>query len=319
MKRKVRIRCLLPVLFLMASLFLTACADKRTDVQEGSDYIYALNQDMTGLIKITFDVPKGDTQKAAEAILEELGKPSEEIAYMQAIPENVSVQNCSIEEAIASVDFSREYLEIPQLEEKLVRAAVVRSLLKVEGISGVYITIDEEVLKDSKGNTVGLLTEDDFVDSTGSLSSYETCSLTLYFANETGDRLIPQTMDVKYNSNISKEKLIVEKLMKGPKKSGAYPTLNPNATILGVAVKDGICYVNFDSEFLNSAYDVKPEIVIYSLVNSIVEGTSVGKVQITVNGEKSVTYKETIDLSQPMQRNLDLLEEVEQEKDTEEE
>ena len=319
MKRKVRIRCLLPVLFLMASLFLTACADKRTDVQEGSDYIYALNQDMTGLIKITFDVPKGDTQKAAEAILEELGKPSEEIAYMQAIPENVSVQNCSIEEAIASVDFSREYLEIPQLEEKLVRAAVVRSLLKVEGISGVYITIDGEVLKDSKGNTVGLLTEDDFVDSTGSLSSYETCSLTLYFANETGDRLIPQTMDVKYNSNISKEKLIVEKLMKGPKKSGAYPTLNPNATILGVAVKDGICYVNFDSEFLNSAYDVKPEIVIYSLVNSIVEGTSVGKVQITVNGEKSVTYKETIDLSQPMQRNLDLLEEVEQEKDTEEE
>lgn len=319
MKGKVRRKGWISVLLLGVLLLLPACSGKRTEVQEGSEYIYALNDDMTGLAKITFQLPEGDTQEVAEAILEELAKPSEDIDYSQTIPESVSVQNCTIEDAIASIDFNDEYREISQLEEKLLRAAVVRSLLKVDGISGVYFTIDGEQLKDNQGNVVGLMTEDDFVDSTDPLSSYETGTLTLYFANKTGDRLITQTMDVKYNSNISKEKLIVEKLMKGPKKSGAYPTLNPNASLLGVAVKDGICYVNFDSEFLNSAYDVKPEIVVYSLVNSLVEGTGAGKVQIMVNGEKSVTYKETIDLSQPMQSNMELAGDVESKKETEEE
>ena len=293
MKGKVRRKGWISVLLLGVLLLLPACSGKRTEVQEGSEYIYALNDDMTGLAKITFELPEGDTQEVAEAILEELAKPSEDIDYSQTIPESVSVQNCTIEDAIASIDFNDEYREISQLEEKL--------------------------LKDNQGNVVGLMTEDDFVDSTGPLSSYETGTLTLYFANKTGDRLITQRMDVKYNSNISKEKLIVEKLMKGPKKSGAYPTLNPNASLLGVAVKDGICYVNFDSEFLNSAYDVKPEIVVYSLVNSLVEGTGAGKVQIMVNGEKSVTYKETIDLSQPMQSNMELAGDVESKKETEEE
>ena len=319
MKRKVRIKGLMTAVFLGMLLILTACSGKRTKVGEENDYIYALNGDMTGLTRITFELPEGDTQDVAEAILEELAKPSEDIEYSPAIPESVSVQKCTIEDTIASVVFNNAYLEIPQLEEKLLRAAVVRSLLKVDGFSGVYFTIDGESLKDNQGNIVGLMTEDDFVDSTGPLSSYETGTLKLYFANETGDRLIDQTIDVKYNSNISKEKLIVEKLMKGPRKSDAYPTLNPNITLLGVTVKDGICYVNFDSEFLNSVYDVKPEIVVYSLVNSLVEGTDAGKVQIMVNGEKSVIYKETIDLSQPLQRNLELVEDAGLEEDTEEE
>ena len=45
--------------------------------------------------------------------------------------------------------------------------------------------------------------------------------------------------------------------------------------------------MNFDSEFLDSAYDVKPEVAVYSLVNSLIEGTPASKVQITINGEKN--------------------------------
>ena len=71
--------------------------------------------------------------------------------------------------------------------------------------------------------------------------------------------------------------------------------------------------MNFDAEFLNSVYDIRPEIAIYSIVNSLVEGTSAGKVQITVNGEKSVMYQETVDLSQPLSRDLSWEEEEETE------
>ena len=54
---------------------------------------------------------------------------------------------------------------------------------------------------------------------------------------------------------------------------------------LSVTIKDGICYVNFDSTFLTGAYDVLPEVTVYSIVNSLVGGTEAQKVQITINGE----------------------------------
>ena len=102
------------------------------------------------------------------------------------------------------------------------------------------------------------------------------------------------------------EQMIVEKLMQGPE-SGAYPTINPNANLLGVTIKDDICYVNFDSTFLNGEYDILPKLTIYSIVNSLVEGTEATQVQITINGESKAKYMGTVDLSQPLKENLELV------------
>lgn len=303
--RKIKMISLLLCLCMVLSL--CACA-KRTDVQEGDAYIYALNTDRTGLVKVTYEPAGGEVEEQIRKVLDELKTPSEEIEYTAPIPENVTVQEFELKGSILDVDFSAEYLEIEQLEEKLMRAAVVQSLLTVEGINAVSFTVDGEALKDSDGSIVGLMNEDDFVENTASSpSSYQTDTLVLYFANETGDKLVEQQVDVRYSSNVSKEKLIVEKLMQGPKGSGAYPTINPDTNLLSVTIKDQICYVNFDSTFLVSAYDILPEIAIYSLVNSLVTGTEAVQVQITINGESKATYMETVDLSQPLEKNMDLV------------
>mgnify|MGYP002243832114 CR=1 FL=1 len=96
-------------------------------------------------------------------------------------------------------------------------------------------------------------------------------------------------MEVRYNSNISREKLIVEKLMKGPETSAAKATINPDTNLLSVTTKDGICYVNFDKTFLKGAYDVKPQVRLFS-GQFTDTGTGVGKVQISINGENHVKY-----------------------------
>src|SRR5699024_9334384 len=221
---------------------------------------YGLNTERTGLVKAAFDISQEDTEAAAEEVLEELKKSPEEIEYTAAIPENVEVQSCDLKGSILDVDFSSAYLEIENLEEKLVRAAVVQSLLRIDGIDGVTFTGDGNPLKDGDGYIIGLMNEDECVENTrSSPRSYQTETLTLYFANSTGDKLVSQQVDVRYSSNISKEKLIVEKLLQGPKGTGAYPTINPDANLLSVTIKDGICYVNFDNTFLTSVYDVLPE------------------------------------------------------------
>lgn len=300
-----RLRIICSVLCLALGVLLTSCSG-RTDVSSGESYIFCLNTDRTGLVKISYDIPEGNAQEAAEAVLDELKKPAEEIEYTPALPEDVDVQSCELMGSILAVDFDSDYLNIERIEEKLVRAAVVQSLLRIEDIDGVMFTVGQEPLKDSEGNIIGLMNEDDFVENTGSSpSSYQTDALKLYFANKDGDKLVEQVMDVRYSSNVSKERLIVEKLMQGPGSSGAYPTINPDTNLLSVTTKDGICYVNFDSTFLTGAYDVLPQITIYSVVNSLVEGTDAARVQITINGESNARYMETVDLSQPLEKNMD--------------
>lgn len=306
MKRKISICLVLCVLLLFV---LSACEKKRTEIKKGEPYIFCLNGDRRGLIKYKYEITEKDPLIAADEMLRELSKQSEDIEYTAPLTEEIKVNSSWLDGELLYLDFNEAYNELDPIEEKLVRAALVKSLVKIDGISGIWFTVLGTELSDSEGRVRGVMTEDDFVQITGSsLSSYQTTTLTLYFANETGDKLVARTLDAKYNSNMSKEKLIVEKLVKGPKKSTGYPTINPNSTILGVTIKDGICYVNFDEEFLNNDYDVKPEITIYSIVNSLMENTVASKVQITVSGEKKIHYRETVDLTQPIQYDMSWVE-----------
>ena len=93
--------------------------------------------------------------------------------------------------------------------------------------------------------------------------------------------------------------------MQGPQGGDAGPVINPDTNLLSVTIKDRICYVNFDSTFLTGAYDIVPELTVYSIVNSLVEGTEADQVQITINGESDNTYMEAVDLSRPLEEDMD--------------
>ena len=289
------------------ALLLSACAGDEKEPGRES-FIYCLNEDRTGIVEVEYDFSGEDAAETAGDILERLREPAEDIEYLNPIPEEVEVQDYELSGSILEVDFSREYLDVEPIQEKLMRAAIVQSLVQVDGINGVMFTVDGAALTDSDGLEIGLMNEDDFVENTSSSpSSYQTDTLTLYFASESGDRLVEQQVDVRYSSNVSKDKLIVEKLMQGPRGSGAYPVINPDANLLSVTTKDGICYVNFDSSFLTASYDVTPEVTVYSIVNSLAEGTEAMQVQITVNGETNAEYMETVDLSQPLEPDMELI------------
>ena len=292
---------------LCIALLFTACG-RDGEPGEGDSYVYCLNESGTGLVKVACDIPEEDTREAAESVLDILATPAENIDYINPIPGDVKVQSCELFGGIMEVDFSGEYLNMKNIQEKLMRAAVVQSLVRIEGVNAVSFTVDGEQLFDEDGVAVGLMNEDDFVETAASSpSAYQTDTLTLYFANKSGDGLVAETRDVRYSSNVPKDKLIVEKLMQGPAGEDAYPTINPGANLLSVTTKDKICYVNFDSTFLTGAYDILPELTVYSIVNSLVEGTEATQVQITINGETNAEYMDTVDLSQPFEENMDFV------------
>ena len=195
------------------------------------------------------------------------------------------------------------------VKEVLTRAAIVRTLTQVQGVDYVVFTVQGDLLTDSSGIAIGTMSSDIFIDNAGNeINAYESVDLRLYFANEDGTGLVEENRrNVVYSSNISLEKLVVEKLVEGPVSEGAYPTVNPSTKIISVTVKDRICYVNFDETFLTQSYNTSAEVTIYSITNSLVELSNVNKVQITINGETNLSYREKFSLNEVFERNLDLL------------
>lgn len=75
-------------------------------MKDDSSFIYCLNGDRTGLIKVNYEVKSNDPLQAAEAMLKELAKPSEDIDYTAPIPKGVKVNTCKLEGELLYLDFN---------------------------------------------------------------------------------------------------------------------------------------------------------------------------------------------------------------------
>ena len=193
--------------------------------------------------------------------------------------------------------------------EILCRASLVKTLTQVEGVDFVSIYTAEQPLMDTRGIPVGAMSDGDFIDNISNINSFEKTELYLYFADSTGQKLVKERREVVHNVNTSMEKLVIEELIEGPGRPGINPTLPPETKLLNVSVNENVCYINFDSSFLNNSLSVEDSIPIYSIVNSLAEMTNVNKVQIAVNGSLDVMFRDSISLNQMFERNLDYNEE----------
>lgn len=298
------------LLLLAATLLFTGCKGGGEGEGDGP-FLYYVNAEGTELVKQETDRLDSETESAVEDMLEDLQKTVDAIDYKSAFPQGVAVEEWSLEQGVVKLHFTESYEEMEKAAEVLLKAAVVQSLTQIEGVESVEFYIGDQPLARKDGTAEGPVTADDFVQNTGSsLHSYQVKDFGLFFAGKEG-KLVREEVEVRYNSNISAEKQIIEQLIQGPAGNEAIPTLPEDTKLLGISVRDGVCYVNFSEEFLQPVDQVDPRLTIYSIVNSITASGSAGKVQILVNGETNLSYQETIDISQPFSMNADLIEEEE--------
>ena len=204
--------------------------------------------------------------------------------------------------------FTDAYKDLTNTTEILTRAAIVKTLTQLDSVKYVTFMVQEEPLTDQDGNLVGLMTADSFIDSEGSeINTYEKTELKLFFANQDGTKLVEANRTVVYNSNISLEKLVVEQLIQGPTNTEIYPTIRPETEIINITVKDSICYVNLDESFLTPVEGVSAKITLYSIINSLAELPGINKVQILINGETDLTFREITSLTSLFERDLTLV------------
>lgn len=244
-----------------------------------------------------------------QELLLALSSDAEEVEYRKPIPNEVEIMKYSLEGALLTLYFDSDYSKMAAVEEVLCRAAIVRTMTQIQGVDCVAFYIGDAPLTDVKGNLIGSMTADSFVENPGEqINSIQNTTLTLYFANQDGDGLVKEVrQDVYYSSNISLEKLIMEQLLEGPSLKEAKSAIPSGTKLVTVSVVDGVCYVSLDETFRNQDYKVNEAIVIYSIVNSLSELPTISKVQISVNGDTSGVYRDSFRLEDMYERNLDYL------------
>lgn len=300
-------------LFLLLILFfvICGCGEQEQKKPDGKTYnIYYINNNETAIFSRPYETETTDREELLSELLEQLGKVSDKLEYKTPLSESLQVLSHTVTEDQLILSFDESYKWQDVTTEVLVRAAIVRTLTQIDGIKYVSFQVKSEALTDAYGAVIGMMNADMFIDNAGDeINTYEKVKLTLYLANESGDKLKQVNRSVVYNSNISMERLVIEQLFAGPlENEKAYPTVNPDTKIISVNVKDGVCYVDLDSMFLTQIYNVTADVTIYSITNSLVELANVNKVQISVNGDTNASYKENISFSTVFERNLELIE-----------
>lgn len=260
--------------------------------------VYYMNMDYTKIIPAAYEPVAEETEALALELMGAMKEEPESAELRQTIPNSVEILGCKQSAYMLTVDFNDAYYDMRASEEVLVRAAIVRTLTQLEGISFVSFTVDSQPLVYKNGGLVGSMGADSFVENPGGqINSSLQTTLTLYFANGDGTELEREMREVHYSSNISLEKLIMEQLIEGPKTAGLQAVIPGGTKLVTVSVVDGVCYVNLDETFRNQNSEISEQIVLYSIVDSLAELPEVDKVQISINGDTKGKVRFAYDLS----------------------
>lgn len=180
----------------------------------------------------------------------------------------------------------------------LLMAAAAKTLFQIDDIEMIDLAV-----KDSSGEVQEQqqCMPDTFYFYDASLPGLTEKNVSIYQPNSSKTALTPVIVKENESPQVSDQELIVRELVN----LGVLPK---NTKVNQVSVYDNICYLDLSGEFLYDIGNSSPELVVYSLVNSVVKQTGVSAVQILVDGKIETTYRNAVDISQPVLFNTELVE-----------
>lgn len=123
--------------------------------------------------------------------------------------------------------------------------------------------------------------------------------VTLYFPDKDVMNLEKEVREIHIRGSI--EKSILSELMKGPESGELNPSLYGNITVISVTTKDGLCTIDFSSEFRehNTGGSTKEYMAIMSIVKSLCEVEGIERVKINIEGEENPQFGGHFTLEEP--------------------
>lgn len=305
------------LLAVFACVFLGGCSiEEKEEIQtEQENYnFYYLNTGETTLKKMVYEPQEESTEFMMKDLMQRLSgreTPEDGIALL---PEAVSVNSYDLQEKRLVIDFNSAYLEMSRTREILTRAGIVEMFLQIPDIEIIRFTVAGQELTDSKNETIGDMTEETFLELSGKdKDAYRYDTFTLYFTDESGEKLVSEKRNILYRRTTPKAAVVLAQLARGPSEQGHYRTISEDSLPISTVIADGICYINMNKAFQDNAPEISENVQIYSIVDSIVDSCKADRVQISVEGSLEGNFKNSMPLYSFYEKNEELIETAEAE------
>lgn len=228
------------------------------------------------------------------------------------VPPDLELLDYNLYNYILTVNLSNNYNNLSDIEKLIFRAGFVWSITEINSINSVKFLIENEELKYANNKNIGYLNRNNIIlNPIISPDKLEQEKIILYFANS-NNKLVEEKRNIEANQNQSMEIHIVEELIIGPKLDGNIKTVPSETKIRNIKTEDNICYVDLSSDFITKISGNKEQenLAIYSIVNSLTNLSNVNKVQFLIDGEKTNLSKESVDISQPLGRYENIIQNI---------
>lgn len=285
-------RSLAITFFLLICFSMTSCGENKeknvaTNEKSMVDIYYP---EENGIVKSDerYQIKQPDSisysvEEIMTCLMDRLDERMEYHTYMIDGDNNISLQ------FVCNGEYNREY-------QLLAKAAVVETIFQIDAINSVTIHVSDEsgdVLTDN------LYLRDSFYfyDYNEELNDME---VAVYYPDSSGTKLVAEKEEICKLPNVSTEESVIKILIE----NGVLPK---ETKINSITINNDICYVDFNDKFTGETEGVKSETVVYAVVNSVTSLHNINKVQITIQGEAVELYRMTVDISQPLQFNNEIL------------
>lgn len=233
-------------------------------------------------------------------ILKVLTIHSQESTYLPThfygvIPEGTKINNLHLENGLLKIDFSKEFLNFKEDDERKLIEAIIYSLTELKEVKGIILFVEGEQLLElpySKEKLQSPLTKDFGINKLYEINSIkDTTKATIYYGSKEEELFYYVPITYVTNTKNEKVEIIIEKLKSSPiYESNLISYLHANAEINDYVLKENEIKLSFNKYLLDDlTKDNVLEEVQYTIFLSLRDTYHVEKVEFEVeNGDKTV-------------------------------
>lgn len=252
--------------------------------------VYLLNP-YEQLTKVDFKIKDSNLDDTVKSIIDKLTISNDATIpnrFSQVIPSNVKINKVLIDENIACLDFSKDFLSISKDDLEMIVEAISYSLFELNEINGVSIYVDEENIATIYPSIFpSIITKEYGINKRSEITSFNEISrVVVYYLDNDEDNKYYVPITKYVNDPRDKIKIIIDELSSNyVYESNLISLLDKNTKLLNYEIQNDSMILDFTNSIFLDQDEILEE-VIYSISYSVFANYDVSSVVFKVNGEE---------------------------------
>ncbi len=287
-------RILMLLLSAVLILNLSACAETENNNDKDKLAVYYVNngkyeESVAYIRSVDYYLERGED--AVNNALDFLGTSPENGDLASAFVKGTRIYSYELNDRVIDVTLSPAYLLLTELEKNSVKCCLALTLCGLKEIEYVNIYVDGKLID-------GMLDDRMMIIEDTDTNEFEK-RIYLYLPDENNYYLRSEERVLTVGQDVLLAEYVIEELIKYTGADGVRTAMPNNTKLLSVEVKNGVCTVDFSDEFVANRPVTAAEqrLTVYSVVNSLCDLENIDAVEFRIEGKKSNSGYEYIDIS----------------------